>query len=83
MRGLLIFFTLIGYLFSLIFIESELVKLEVRKEHLKERVMELKNIKKTLEFEVLRLSNLAAIEKQAKEQDFVFPAEEDILGAVK
>jgi len=83
MRGFLIFIAVVIFLFSLVFIESELVKLEVRKENLKNRVIELKNQRKLLEFTVMDLSNLANIEVEAKERGFIFPEEEDILGVVK
>lgn len=83
MRGFLIFIAVVICLFTLVFIESELVKLEVRKEHLKNRVVELKNQKKLLEFTVMDLSNLANIEAEAKARGFVFPEEEDILGVMK
>ncbi len=83
MRGLLIFIAVVVYLFSLVYIESELVKLQVTKENLENRFTELKNQKKVLEFEVMNLSNLAAIEAEAKERGFIFPREEDILGTVK
>lgn len=83
MRGLLIFIAVVVYLFSLVYIESELVKLQVTKENLENRFTELKNQRKVLEFEVMNLSNLAAIEVEAKERGFIFPREEDILGVVK
>ena len=83
MRGLLIFAAVVVYLFSLVFIESELVKIQVRKENLENRFTELKNQKKALEFEVMNLSNLAEIEIEAKEKNFVFPEEKDILGVIK
>lgn len=83
MRGLLIFIAIVIYLFFLVFIESELVKLEVKKENLKNRVTGLKNRKKLLEFKVMDFANLANIEAEAKRRDFVFPKEEDILGVVK
>lgn len=83
MRGLLIFVAVVVYLFSLVFIESELVKIQVRKENLENRFTELKNQKKVLEFEVMNLSNLAEIEIEAKERNFIFPEEKDILGVIK
>ncbi len=83
MRGLLIFAAVVVYLFSLVFIESELVKIQVRKENLENRFTELKNQKKVLEFEVMNLSNLAEIEIEAKERNFIFPEEKDILGVIK
>ncbi len=83
MRVLLIFVAVVIYLFTLVYIESELVKLEVIKENLQNRVIELKDQKKHLEFELMHLSNLANIEAEAKQRDFIFPREEDILGVVK
>jgi len=83
MRGFLIFIAVVIYLFSLIFIESELVKLEARKENLKNRVIELRNRKKILEFEAMDISNLANIEAEAKSRGYIFPNEKDILGVVK
>ncbi|HEC79251.1 MAG TPA: hypothetical protein ENI34_08970 [candidate division WOR-3 bacterium] len=83
MRALLIFLAVVIYLFSLVYIESELVKLEVRKENLKNRVIELENQKKNFEFEIMNLGNLANIEAAAKERGFIFPKEDDILGVVK
>ncbi len=83
MRGLLIFVAVVIYLFSLVFIESELVKLEVRKEKLRNRVVGLKNQKKFLQFEVMDLGNLARIEAEAKKRNFIFPKNEDILGVIK
>jgi hypothetical protein len=83
MRILLIFIAVIIYLFSLVYIESELVKMEVRKENIKNCVIELKNQKKLLEFEAMDLGNLANIEAEAKRQGYIFPDKEDILGVVK
>jgi cell division protein FtsL len=83
MRGLLIFFAIVVLLFSLVYIESELVKLEMRKEHLKDRVVELQNQKEVLESKLMHLSNLARIEAEAKLQGFLYPKDEDILGVVR
>ena len=83
MRVVLIFLAIIFFLFSLVYIESELVKLEVRKENLKNRVVELRNKEEVLEFEVMNLANLAKIEEAAKKKGFFFPDENDILGVVK
>ncbi len=83
MRVLLIFIAVVIYLFCLVFIESELVKLHVRKENLENRLVELKNQKEVLEFEVMNLSNLANIEAEAKRRNFIFPKEEDILDIIK
>lgn len=74
---------IVVYLFALVFLESELVKLEARNERLMNRVTELKNEKERLESEVMELSNLAVIEFEAKKRGFVFPREEDILGVIK
>lgn len=83
MRVVLIFLAIVFFLFSLVYIESELVKLAVRKENLKNRVIELCNQQEVLEFDVMNLSNLAKIEKDAKRKGFFFPGENDILGVVK
>lgn len=83
MRIILIFLVVVIFLFSLVYIESELVKLEVRKENLENRVNELHNQKELLELEVINLSNLARIEKEAKKRGFFFPDEDDILGIIK
>jgi len=83
MRHVLIFFGIVGYLFSLVFVESELIKIQIRKEQLKNRFQELANQKKELEFHLMKLSNLAVIEIQAKEHGFIFPGKEDILGVIK
>jgi len=83
MRVVLIFLAVIFFLFSLVYIESELVKLEVRKENLKNRVVELRNQEEVLEFEVMNLANLAKIEEAAKKKGFFFPDKDDILGVVK
>lgn len=74
---------IVVYLFALVFLESELVKLEARNERLMNRVTELRNEKERLESEVMELSNLAVIEFEAKKRGFVFPREEDILGVIK
>jgi hypothetical protein len=83
MRGLLIFIAVVIYLFTLVYIESELVKLEVRKEQLRNQVVKIMNQKKLLEFEVMTVSNLARIEIEAKKQGYVFPDDAAILGIVK
>ena len=83
MRVVLIFLAVVFFLFSLVYIESELVKLEVRKENLKNRVVGLRNQEEVLEFEVMDLANLAKIEEAAKKKGFFFPDKDDILGVVK
>lgn len=83
MRVVLIFLAVVFFLFSLVYIESELVKLEVRKENLKNRVIGLRNQEEVLEFEVMNLANLAKIEEAAKKKGFFFPDKDDILGVVK
>lgn len=83
MRVVLIFLAAVFFLFSLVYIESELVKLEVRKENLKNRVVGLRNQQEVLEFEVMNLANLAKIEEAAKRKGFFFPDKDDILGVVK
>jgi hypothetical protein len=83
MRWFLIFIAVIIYLFTIVFIESELIKLELRKENLENHVTELMNHKKLLEFGVMDLSNLAIIEAEAHARGYIFPKEEDILGVVR
>jgi hypothetical protein len=83
MRVVLIFAGIVIYLFLLVFIESELVKIEVRKDNLENRLVELESQKKALEFEIMNLNNAAIIEEQAKQQGFIFPGEDDILGVMK
>ncbi|MEO0142644.1 MAG: hypothetical protein ABIL70_00310 [candidate division WOR-3 bacterium] len=83
MRIIGIFLLIVIYLFLLVYIESELVKIEIKKEPLKKRLIELKNEKKDLSAKLIDLSNLAVIEAEAKKRDFVFPTKEDILGVVK
>jgi chaperonin cofactor prefoldin len=83
MRGILIFLAIVGYLFALVYIESELVKIEIRKEYLKNQLETLKNQKRDLEFELVEFTNLARIEAEAKSRGFIFPQKEDILGVIK
>jgi cell division protein FtsL len=83
MRIVMIFAGIVVYLFSLVYIESELVKIEVKNENLKNQVNELHNQKEILELEVISLSNLATIEEAAKKRGYIFPDEDDILGTVK
>jgi cell division protein FtsL len=83
MRILIIFTTVIIYLFLLVFIESELVKIEVRKEEIKSKVAELRNQKKGLESDIIDIANLANIEAAAKDMGFFFPEQSDILGVVE
>jgi len=83
MRVILIFLVVVVFLFSLVYIESELVKIELRKENLANRVNELRNQKEMLELEVINLSNLAKIEVEAKKRGFFYPGEDDILGVIK
>ncbi|UCC12175.1 MAG: hypothetical protein JSW02_01170 [candidate division WOR-3 bacterium] len=79
---LLIFLIVVVFLFALVYIESELVKIEVKKERLSNLVVELENEKRRLEFEVMDLSNLAVIEREAKQRGFVYPDEDEVLGVV-
>lgn len=83
MRVVLIFTGIVVYLFLLVFIESELVKIDVRRDNLGNRLLELESQKKALEFEIMDLNNVAIIEEQAKQQGFIFPGEDDILGVMK
>lgn len=80
---ILIFAGIVVFLFLLVYIESELVKIEVRKDNLQHRSAELENRKKDLQFEIMNINNLALIEEQAKQQGFIFPNEADILGVLK
>ena len=83
MRVLVIFISVILYLFVLVYIESELVKIEVRMEELKNRVITLRNQKKQLGSELIDIANLADIEASAKAMGFVFPDDDDVLGVVE
>lgn len=83
MRVILIFAGIVVYLFLLVYIESELVKIEVRTDNLKHRMRELENRKKDFQSEIMNISNLALVEEQAKQQGFIFPGESDILGVLK
>lgn len=83
MRILIIFLALLIYLFSIVYIESELVKVNIRKNNLKNQVQELKNEKANLQLKITELSNLAKIEIEAKKRGFIFPEKEDILRVTK
>ena len=83
MRIVMLFVAIIGYLFLLVFIESELVKIEVRMEELKSEVAQLRNRRKGMESELLDIANLANIETAAKAMGFSFPAQDDILGVIE
>lgn len=83
MRILIIFFAILIYLFSIVYIESELVKVNIRKTNLKNQVQELRNKKANLQAQITELSHLARIENEAKKRGFIFPAKEEILGVVK
>ena len=83
MRILIIFIAVIIYLFLLVYIESELVRLEVRKEDLKSNVIALRNYKKQLESDLLDIANLAHIEDAAKAMGYSFPEQDDILGVIE
>lgn len=83
MRVFVIFAGIIAYLFLLVFLESELIKSEVRLEDLESRVIELRNARKQLEFQLSGLTNLADIEAAAKAMGYVFPDKEDILGVIE
>lgn len=83
MRVLLIFAAIIAYLFLLVFIESELVKIEGRREDLRSEVTELENRKKQLQSILITYTNLARIEAEAKKMGLVFPQNSDILGVVE
>ena len=79
----MLFVAAIIYLFLLVFIESELVKIEVRQENLKNEVVVLRNQRKQLESDLIDVANLASIEEAAKTMDYVFPEQDDILGVVE
>ena len=83
MRILLIFSAIVIYLFLVVFMESELIKIEVRKEELKNRVVKLKNQKEQLESRLIDITNLANIETVAREMGLIFPEKEDVLGVVE
>ncbi len=83
MRFFLILIFIFGYLFSLVYVESQIVKLNVIKEELNTRLSDLKNRKKELQFKLMKYSNLARIEAEAKERGFIFPGKNDILGVIE
>ncbi len=83
MRILIIFVAIIAYLFLLVYIESELVKIEVHKEDLQNSVIALRNHRKQLESDLLDVANLANIESAAKAMGYSFPEQDDILGVVE
>ncbi|MGB9721707.1 MAG: hypothetical protein ACPL28_09535 [bacterium] len=83
MRFLAICFAVLLYLFGVVYIESELVKINIRKEYLKNQVQGLKNEKASLQAQIAHYSNLAWIESEAKKRGFVFPKKDDILGVIK
>lgn len=83
MRILIIFISIILYMFLLVFIESELVKIQVRKEIMKIEVVQLQNERKELESSLIDIANLAHIESAAKEMGYIFPQQDDILGVVE
>jgi cell division protein FtsL len=83
MRIILGIIMVLIYLFSLVYIESELVKSRIRKEGLLNQIQELKNEQNNLKSQITSLSSLARIEAEAKKRGFVFPQKDDILGVVK
>lgn len=83
MRVLMTFVAIIVYLFLVVFIESELVRIEVRKEDLKADVIKLQNERKQLESRLIDYTNLARIEAAAKMMGYVFPKNDDILGVIE
>jgi cell division protein FtsL len=83
MRILMVFVAIIIYLFLLVFLESELVKIEVRMEELRSRVAQLRSHRKQMESDLLDIANLANIETAAKAMGFSFPEQDDILGVVE
>jgi cell division protein FtsB len=70
-------------MFLLVFIESELVEIEVRKEDLKSQVVGLQNEKKQLGSSLIDVANLAYIESAARERGYIFPQPDDILGVIE
>ena len=77
------FVAILGYLFLLVFLESELVKIEVRMEKLKSEAAQLRNRRKQMESDLLDIANLANIETAAKAMGFSFPEQDDILGVIE
>jgi len=83
MRYVIMFLVAIGYLFSLVFMESELIKYQLRREQLRNRFQELALRQQELDSQLMKLSNLAVIETQARERNFVFPGKGDVLGIIR
>ncbi len=83
MRYVLMFLAAIGYLFSLVFMESELIKYQMRREQLRNRIQELARRQQELDSQLMKVSNLAVIESQARERNFLFPGKDDILGIIR
>ncbi len=83
MRLVLLILVGLLYLFGIVYIESELVKLNIRKMNLKNQIQELKNEKASLQTKITDVSNLARIEIEANKRGFVFPKKEDILGIIE
>ncbi len=83
MRIVIVGMLILLFLFSIVYIESELVKVNIRKEYLKNQAQELKNEKANLQAQVTYVSNLARVEMEAKKRGFMFPKKEDILGVIK
>ncbi len=71
------------YLFGVVYVESELVKVNIRKVNLKNQIQELRNERARLQTQITDISNLARIENEAKKRGFVFPRKEDILGVIE
>lgn len=83
MRFVIIFFMIVAYLFSVVYIESELVRYRLRRELLRNRQQELMNRQQDLDSRLMQISNLAVIEEQARARNFVFPGPADILGVIR
>lgn len=83
MRFVIIFFMVIAYLFSLVYIESELVRYRLRRESLRNQRQELIRRQQDLDSRLMLISNLAVIEEKARERNFVFPGPADILGVIR
>lgn len=83
MRAILIAMLIFGYLFGLVYMESEMVKVKIRTELLRSQMLELMNTRRQLEAELLQQSNLARVESEAQKRGFVIPRPDDILGVVE
>ncbi len=83
MRYVIMFLAAIGYLFSLVFMERELIKYQMRREQLRNRRQELVRRQQDLDSRLMELSNLAVIEVQARQRNYIFPGQGDVLGIIR